>query len=185
MCYEPVREFAARAPLHEAAAPPAATRRVRLVEAGATRNGAHYSRWERTPTTFGPAGRVAITAVLGAWLVSAFFTMFVVLWIVLAFVVGKILRDVWKPGWVPEERVVSRSTSVPSVRAAPLHPEPATRAAEGLIPLRTKVAWGGLSVLVLAGGLAFAYGSEEVRATVMMGGSLTLLVAWFGSVMRG
>ena len=185
MCYEPVQEFAARAPLHDAVAQPAATHRVRLVEAGPTRHGGHYSRWERTGTTFGPAGRLAITAVLGSWLVSAFFTMFVVLWIVLAFVVGKILRDVWKPGWVPEERVVSPSPPVSSVRAAPLHPEPATHAAEVLIPLRTKVAWAGISVLVLAAAVAFAYGSEDVQAAVMMGGSIALLVAWFGSVMRG
>ena len=80
---------------------------------------------------------------------------------------------------------MSSSPSVPSVRAAPLHPEPAIRPAEVPIPLRTKVAWVGLSVLVLAAALAFAYGSEEVRAAVMMSGSLTLLVAWFGSVLRG
>ena len=59
-------------------------------------------------------------------------------------------------------------------------------AAAGVVPMVPGgVAWVGLSVLVLAAALAFAYGSEEVLAAVMMGGSLTLLVAWFGSVIRG
>jgi hypothetical protein len=84
LCYEPVREFTSRAPLHERIPKPAPTRRIRIGSPAAGRSGGRYSRWERTPTTFGPVGRSVLTVLVVGWIVSAFFTMFVVFWLILA-----------------------------------------------------------------------------------------------------
>jgi hypothetical protein len=123
-----------------------------------------------------------LTVLLVAWIVSAFFTMFVLFWLILATVGGWILREVWKPGRVPVERIVESGAPMP-VRPE-LRPEPQTAPARPRIPLRTKVAWVGLGVVVLGASLGFAFGGESVQATVLMGASLTLLVGWFASVLR-
>jgi hypothetical protein len=183
LCYEPVRAFTSRAPIHEPSPEPEPSRRIRLGSPADQRSGGRYSRWERTSTTFGPLGRSLSTVLLVAWIVSAFFTMFVVLWLVLAFVGGWILREVWKPGWIPVERIVESVTPTP-VRPE-LHPEPQAAPAPRWIPLRTKVAWVGFGVVVLGASLGFAYGGESVQAVVLMGVSLTLLVGWFAFVSRG
>jgi hypothetical protein len=182
LCYEPVREFTSRAPLHERIPEPEPSRRIHLGPPADRRTGGRYSRWERTPTTFGPVGRSALTVLLVAWIVSAFFTMFVLFWLILATVGGWILREVWKPGRVPVERIVESGAPMP-VRPE-LRPEPQTAPARPRIPLRTKVAWVGLGVVVLGASLGFAFGGESVQATVLMGASLTLLVGWFASVLR-
>ena len=182
MCYEPVREFASRPPLHEGAPEPERSWRIRLTSSADELAGGHYSRWNRTATTFGPAGRLIATALLVAWVVNAFFSMFVIFWLTLVSVVGWILREIWKPGWVPAERIVGSAARMPAPRA--LHPEPATPPAPRWIPPRTRVAWIGLGTVILAASLAFAYGGENVQAFVMMGGSLTLLVGWFAYVSR-
>jgi hypothetical protein len=182
LCYEPVREFTSRAPLNERIPEPERTRRIRLGSPAAGRTGGRYSRWERTPTTFGPVGRSVLTVLLVGWMVSAFFTMFVVFWLILASVGGWILREVWKPGWVPVERIVESVTPMP-VRSE-RHPEPVTAPAPTWVPLRTKVAWVGLGGVVLGASFGFAYGNETVQAIVLMGASLTLLVGWFAFVSR-
>jgi hypothetical protein len=161
---------------------PEPTQRIRLGPPAVGRTGGRYSRWERTPTTFGPVGRSVLTVVLVAWIVSAFFTMFVVFWLILASVGGWILREVWKPGCVPVERIVESAAPMP-VRVE-LHPEPGTAPAPRWIPLRTKVAWVGLGGVVLGASLGFAYGNETVQAVVLMGAGLTLLVGWFAFVSR-
>jgi len=183
LCYEPVREFTARAPIHDRVpeAPPSGP--IGLVPAGDQRNGGRWSRWERTPTTFGPAGKIALTVLIGGWIVSAYFTMFVLFWLILVFIGGWILREVWRKGWVPEERIVESGAKVAA--RSDLHPEPPTPPAPRWIPARTKVAWVGLGALALAAAVAFSYGSEPVQAGVMMGGSLTLLVGWLAFVIRG
>ncbi len=183
LCYEPVREFTSRAPLHARIPEPEPARRIRLGSPANERAGGRYSRWEKTPTTFGPVGRSVLSVLLVAWIVSAFFTMFVVFWLILASVGAWILRDVWKPGWVPVERIVESVTPMPA--HSELRPEPQTAPAPRWIPLRTKVAWVGLGAVVLGVSLGFAYGGERVQAVVMMGGSITLLVGWFAFVLRG
>jgi hypothetical protein len=182
LCYEPVREFTARAPLHDRVPAPEPRRRIGLVPAGDERNGGHWSRWERTSTTFGPAGRLAVTAAVGGWIVSAFFTMFVVFWLILVFIGGWILREVWRKGWVPEERILA--SVAPQTPRTELHPEPPTPPAPSWTPTRTKVAWAGSGALALAAALAFAYGNESVQAVIMMAGSLTLLVGWFAFALK-
>ena len=161
-----------RVPQHETSP------RIRLVSPGTERTGGRYTRWEKTPTTFGPVGRSVITAVLVTWIVSAFFTMFVVSWLLLASIGGWILKEVWRKGWVPTERIVESGTPATV-------PEPATTPAPQYIPLRTKVACVGLGVVFLAAAVGFAYGSESVQSVVLMGGSLSLLVGWFAFVLRG
>jgi hypothetical protein len=183
MCYEPVREFASRPPLRDRIPEPETRRGIRLSSPAADQGGGHFSRWERTSTTFGPVGRLALTALLVAWIVSAFFTMFVIFWLILASVGAWILREVWRPGWVPAERIVESGTTMPA--RPELRPEPQTAHAPRSIPLRTKVAWVGLGLVVLAASLGFAYGDETVQAVVMMSGAITLLVGWFAFVLRG
>src|SRR5437588_12798690 len=62
-CYEPVRQFAARAPLHHAD----------FVGSPIPTGGhiPHWSRWEKSATTFGPVGRVMATVLLLATLLPA------------------------------------------------------------------------------------------------------------------
>ena len=177
LCLEPIREFTSRTPVHDRVPQHETSPRIRLVSPGTEHTGGRYTRWEKTPTTFGPVGRSVITAVLVTWIVSAFFTMFVVSWLLLASIGGWILKEVWRKGWVPTERIVESGTPATV-------PEPATMPAPPYIPLRTKVAWIGLGVVFLGAALGFAYGSESVQSVVLMGGSLTLLVGWFAFILR-
>ena len=91
-CHEPVREFSARAPLHDGdfVATPRHT-------GGAA---PHWSRWGKEATTFGPRGRVGITVTLVLFLVIGAFTQFLLLWLVEVIVGAWILKDVWRPAWV-------------------------------------------------------------------------------------
>src|SRR5207244_6578884 len=62
-CYEPITQFAARAPLHHGD----------FVGSPIPTGGhiPHWSRWEKSATTFGPVGRVIATVLLVATLLPA------------------------------------------------------------------------------------------------------------------
>src|SRR6266571_5369763 len=62
-CYEPIKQFAVRAPLHHGD----------FVGSPIPTGGhiPHWSRWEKSATTFGPVGRVVATMLLFATLLPA------------------------------------------------------------------------------------------------------------------
>jgi hypothetical protein len=103
-CYAPVRELTPRAPVWADG---------EFVDTPIVAKGhvPHWSRWERSETTFGPAGRIAITVGALLWLTGAvaqspITTVFVLPLAVL------IIRSVWRPGWVvpPEQAAVRPPT---------------------------------------------------------------------------
>jgi len=99
-CYEPARELTPRAavwaqgefvdnPIHTGGPVP------------------HWSRWEKTATTFGPVGRVIATVVAALWVLGAAGGSPLTLIFVLP-VVGVVIRAIWAKGWaVPYVEVVS------------------------------------------------------------------------------
>ena len=75
----------------------------------------HWSRWEKTATTFGPWGRIGMTAALLATLPAAgAFGMFLyVIWFPVIAIVG--MRGIWARGWVvPGASPRSPDASCPS-----------------------------------------------------------------------
>jgi hypothetical protein len=100
-CYAPVRELTPRAPVWGPG---------EFVDTPIVTNGAvpHWSRWEKSQTTFGPFGRIAVTVVTLLWLVSAIgHTPITAVFVLPLSVV--IIRSVWQPGWVvpPHEAAVA------------------------------------------------------------------------------
>jgi hypothetical protein len=91
-CYEPNRELTPRAPIW---------RNGEFVDVPIVTKGPvpHRSRWEKSPTTFGPVGRVVCTVVAMLFLASA--TLRSPLQLVFLVPIAVIvLRGVWARGWV-------------------------------------------------------------------------------------
>lgn len=99
-CYAPVRELTPRAPIWA----PGEFVDTPIVADGAV---AHWSRWEKSQTTFGPFGRIAVTVVTLLWLLGAIGQSPITAVFVLPLSVV-IIRSVWQPGWVvpPHEAAV-------------------------------------------------------------------------------
>jgi len=95
-CYEPARELTPRSAVWEPGT---------FVDAPTVRGPSvpHWSRWEKTTTTFGPVGRVAWTVVVVSFLTSALTrSPFMLLFELPAAIV--ILHGIWARGWfVPSE----------------------------------------------------------------------------------
>ncbi len=145
-CYEPVREFAPRAPLHHGD----------FVGSPMPTSGhiPHWSRWEKSATTFGPTGRVVATVILLSTLLPAISYGNIVY--VLAFPVAAavVLNAIWAKGWVvPDEPDLP---PLPVTEEA--HPPP-TREEQ----VRRIIRWAlGLGALLL-----FAYGPVPAKAAVL------------------
>ena len=60
----------------------------------------HYSQWEASSTTFGPAFKVGASVVLVAVLAIGFFLVFFIIWFVQLFLTGWILKELWRPAWI-------------------------------------------------------------------------------------
>lgn len=91
-CYEPARELTPRAAVWEPGT---------FVDAPSVQGPSvpHWSRWEKTTTTFGPIGRVAWTIVVASFLLSAVTrSPFLMLFELPAAII--VLRGVWARGWV-------------------------------------------------------------------------------------
>ena len=93
-CYEPVREFTPRAPLHQGDF------------VGTPRSRSDRSRWQASETAFGPVGRIALTVavivVLAAGIVMAFSAPVMLFLMPTAVIPGGallvwVLRDTWQP----------------------------------------------------------------------------------------
>lgn len=113
-CHEPVRELMPRAPLHDgphAVGMPIAT----------GGNAPHWSRWERTATTFGPVGRLAWTAAFVASVLVAGANG-VLVYVLMSPVVGWVLLSaIWAKGWVVpgEPHTVPPPDTPPEVAPTP------------------------------------------------------------------
>jgi len=73
----------------------------------------HWSRWEKSATTFGPAGRIAITVVALLWLVTAVTQSPITIIFVLP-LVTLLVRDVWRRGWVIPPDQTAATAPAPS-----------------------------------------------------------------------
>ena len=94
-CYEPARELTPRAPIWAPG---------EFVDAPIHTGGAvpHWSRWEKSATTFGPTGRVVATTLMVLWVIGSVMGSLLTLIFVVPVVI-LILRAVWQPGWVIPE----------------------------------------------------------------------------------
>jgi hypothetical protein len=182
MCKEPVHELTPRDAVHDPAPPAEPVRRIRLVAPDERADG-HFSRWEAGPTSFGPAGRLAITVLVGVWLLWCVSNNFIILCLPLGFGGGVVLRDVWKRTWIPAgsgEDAPSSDTA--EIGARPMDREPCPAPVPVEIPTATKVAWVCLGVVGLAACLGFAFGSVEVKAAILMAASLSALALWYSKL---
>jgi hypothetical protein len=59
----------------------------------------HWSRWEKSATTFGPVGRITITTFAVLWVMSAALRNPLTILFVLPLMVV-LIRSVWQHGWV-------------------------------------------------------------------------------------
>jgi hypothetical protein len=158
-CYEPVVEFAARAPLHHGdfVGPP-------IHERGHV---PHWSRWEKSATTFGPWGRLVATAVLFLTLMPAAAWGGVIYLVTFPFFAALVLRGIWAKGWV-----VYDEPEVPTlpVVVTPRAPEPLTGPMQAFRIARWSL---GLTAILL-----FAYGPVPAKA-IVMGLAAIVLPWWF------
>ncbi|MFL5791157.1 MAG: hypothetical protein ACJ76A_06595 [Actinomycetota bacterium] len=99
-CHEPVRELTPREPIwHDG----------EFVDQPIHTGGAipHWSRWEKSATTFGPVGRLAITTIAVLWVASAAVRSPLTIVFVLPLVVA-LIRSVWQRGWVVPDPAARR-----------------------------------------------------------------------------
>ena len=156
-CYEPAREFSPRPPLH----------RGDFVDTPHHFGGhvPHWSRWKQSATTFGPVGRILITAgfVLSVPVAWSFGMILYLIW---APVFGWFfLSSVWQKGWVvPDE---------PELPVQPVRPEPETMVERRTPAQRMyRVAvWAGTVAAIFA----FLQGPAEVRSAILMAAGFGLL----------
>ena len=91
-CYEPARELTPRAPVWQGGD---------FVDTPIHTGGPipHWSRWEKSATTLGPAGRILISVFAVLWVIgSAIQSPLALIFVVPAVIL--VLRGVWRPGWV-------------------------------------------------------------------------------------
>jgi hypothetical protein len=63
-----------------------------------------WTRWEKTATTFGPWGRIVVTALLFLTLVPALSLKGIVYLVTFPFFAVVVLREIWAKGWfVPDD----------------------------------------------------------------------------------
>jgi hypothetical protein len=126
----------------------------------------HWSRWEKSATTFGPTGRVAATVILLSTLLPAISYANIVYVLTFPVAAAVVLKAIWAKGWVvPDEPDLP-----PLPVDEPPPPEPLTTA------MRTwRIAtWTlGLGALLL-----FAYGPVPARAAVLALAAI-VLPWWF------
>jgi hypothetical protein len=134
----------------------------------------HWSRWEKSATTFGPVGRLTATALFLCSLPLALsFGMF--LYIVMFPVVATVvLGGICAKGWVVPDEAPERP------------PLPVTEREETVVQPTTPamrafriVVW----VAVFAGCAVFAYGPVAAKAVVLAVGTLVGLYAFYRGIL--
>jgi len=145
---KPVRQFAARAPLHHGdfvGSPIATSGHV-----------PHWSRWEKSATTFGPTGRVVATVILLSLLLPAISYGNIVFVLTFPVAATVVLNAIWAKGWVvPDE---------PDLPPLPVDepPHPAEPLTPAMRAWRIATWTLGLGALLL-----FAYGPVLAKAAVL------------------
>jgi hypothetical protein len=126
----------------------------------------HWSRWEKSATTFGPTGRVAATVILLSTLLPAISYANIVYVLTFPVAAAVMLKAIWAKGWVvPDEPDLP-----PLPVDEPPPPEPLTTAMRTWrIATRTL----GLGALLL-----FAYGPVPAKAAVLALAAI-VLPWWF------
>jgi hypothetical protein len=155
-CFEPVRQLTPRDP-------PLPT--VRFLN---PRDERPRSRWRAGATTFGPFGRLAITALvlLCAPLRPGIFG--VVAWPAYLTLAAVVLRDTWRKDFVDTTTIAELAAAGPPAKG----PE----RSRGQIPRSTIVAWIALGLLGLGVATAWAATGRIAHAFIGVGASLTALV---------
>ena len=158
-CHAPVRELTPREPVW---------REGEFVDQPIHTGDAvpHWSRWEKSATTFGPVGRIAITAIGALWVCGAAVQSPITLVFVLPLVV-LLIRSVWQRGWV-----------IP----AHLLPEHHARSAEPAPPVpwdRSEV-WRGVALAVggLVGGAILLYENDPIPRFIVIVTAIVATAAW-------
>jgi hypothetical protein len=170
-----------RPPLHEGDVAPARS----TVVLG------HYSRWQASPTTFGPEIKIGVSVFLVGMVALGLFFVFFILWFVQLFVTGWLLKELWRPGWISAESVEHPSSPPESIVEpltegfrVPLPPERYDALPPGP---RTAGETLGLALLCLAT-IALvavsAWGTAEMRVGAIMLGTLLGMYAFFRSFLR-
>jgi hypothetical protein len=155
-CYEPVTQFAARAPLHHGD----------FVGSPIQTGGhiPHWSRWEKSATTFGPVGRVVATMLLFATLLPAIASTGFTYLIAFPIAAAIVLNAVWAKGWVvPDE------SDLPPLPVTEMPQPPLTRGEQ----IGRTIRW----TLGLAAILVFAYGPVPAKAIVLA--VAAIVVPWW------
>ena len=159
-CYEPVKQFAARAPLHHGD----------FVGSPIPMKGhiPHRSRWEKSATTFGPVGRVVATMLLFATLLPAVVSGGFMYLISFPIAAAVVLNAVWAKGWVvPDE------PDMPPLPVTEMTQPSLTREEQ----VRRIIRWTlGLAAIVL-----FAHGPVPAKAIVLALAAI-VLPWWFFQV---
>jgi hypothetical protein len=156
-CYEPVTQFAVRAPLHHGD----------FVGSPIPMGGhiPHWSRWEKSATTFGPVGRVIATMLLFATLLPAIASGGFIYLITFPIAAAVVLRAVWAKGWVVPDEPDLPPLPVTEMTQAPLSREE---------QVRRIIRW----TLGLTAILVFAYGPVPAKAIVLALAAI-VLPWWF------
>jgi len=105
-CHEPVRDLSPREP---------AWQEGEFVGRPIHKRGSvpHWSRWEKSTTTFGPIGRCVVTVFAALWILSAAVRSPLTIVFVLPLMVA-LIRSVWQRGWVvPEHLAANEVASAP------------------------------------------------------------------------
>jgi hypothetical protein len=156
-CYEPVTQFAARAPLHHGD----------FVGSAIPTGGhiPHWSRWEKSATTFGPVGRVVATMLLFATLLPAIASGGFMYLIAFPIAAAVVLNAIWAKGWVVPDEPDLPPLPVTEVGQPPLSREE---------QVRRIIRWTcGLGAI-----LVFAYGPVPAKAIVLALAAI-VLPWWF------
>lgn len=194
-CYTPVTELAPRErqlppPAGLQPIDPATVRKDRVwirVQKGT------YTRTRAGATSFGLAGRITLTALVLSAVVSGFFSMFVVYWIVLVTAGAYVIKDVWKREYVPAEPADPRRPpptgqveQLPEAARQRLgSPEPQAEPVRPRIPVWLKA----LRVLAVCGVFAFAVfwqmTNSSVHGVILICSSVGALVLYLRWAARG
>ena len=164
-CYEPVRQLTPRAPGLAVSSPALLRGDIRP-----------RSRWKAGATTFGPVGRIVVTALVVAfapWPQIASPIGLAVLWPAYLLIAGAVLRSTWKRDLV--ERRLPASAADDEDR-----PEP-VRAG---MPRSTMWAWLGIGLLSLGVAILWTTTGEPAHGILGIVTSIGLLIVamrWFMS----
>lgn len=152
-CYEPVHQLTAAQP------------QLPVVHPVPGGDGRPHSRWKAGATTFGPLGRVVVTALVLAFAPTSLGNPLTLVVYLPAYLViaAKILRSTWR-----KDLVATPTRLAPSGE----RPEPVREP----VPISTVVGWGVLITLMIGVGIAWTATDQEGHGIIAMVASLVALL---------